>query len=134
MRFVAEAPLIGHGVGSIREQFRNAVVGTTGAASEVSNNPHNQTLTIAVQLGIVGIVTLWAMWLAHLLLFRGTGAVAWFGLLVVLQNLVGSVFNSHLFDFTEGWLYVFGVGVIGGMVRGQAAKRLGNHNVAAPPS
>jgi hypothetical protein len=26
------------------------------------------------------------------------------------------MFNSHLFDFSQGWLYVFGVGVIGGTV------------------
>jgi hypothetical protein len=29
---------------------------------------------------------------------------------------VSSLFNSHLFDFSEGWLYVFGVGVVGGMI------------------
>jgi O-antigen ligase len=26
------------------------------------------------------------------------------------------LFNSHLFDFSQGWLYVFGVGIMGGMV------------------
>ena len=56
------------------------------------------------------------MWLAHLLLFRGDGLVAWIGLLVVVQNIFSSLFNSHLFDFHEGWMYVLGVGVAGGMV------------------
>jgi hypothetical protein len=28
---------------------------------------------------------------------------------------VSSTAHSHLFDFTNGWLYVFGVGVLGGM-------------------
>ena len=32
------------------------------------------------------------------------------------ENIVSSLFNSHLFDFGQGWLYVFGVGVIGGVV------------------
>jgi len=32
-----------------------------------------------------------------------------------VQNIVSCLFNSHLFDFTQGWLYVFGVGVTGGM-------------------
>ena len=36
--------------------------------------------------------------------------------MVVTQNIVTSLFNSHLFDFTAGWTYVFGVGVAGGMV------------------
>jgi O-antigen ligase len=56
------------------------------------------------------------MWLSHLLLFRGEGLVAWLGLLVVLQNIFSSLFNSHLFDFHEGWMYALGVGVAGGMV------------------
>ena len=42
--------------------------------------------------------------------------VAWLGLIVVASNIVSSLFNSHLFDFTHGWIYVFGVGVMGGMV------------------
>jgi O-antigen ligase len=37
------------------------------------------------------------------------------GLLVVVQNILTSLFNSHLFDFHEGWMYVLGVGVAGGM-------------------
>jgi hypothetical protein len=56
------------------------------------------------------------MWLAHLLMFRGAGFANWIGLLVVVQNVLTSVFNSHIFDFHEGWMYVLGVGVAGGMV------------------
>jgi hypothetical protein len=37
-------------------------------------------------------------------------------LLVVVQNMLSSLINSHLFDFTEGWIYVLGVGVAAGMV------------------
>ncbi len=77
-------------------------------------NPHNQTLNIAIQWGALGIVVLYAMWLSHLLLFRGEGLVAWLGLLVVVQNIFTSLFNSHLFDFHEGWMYVLGVGIAGG--------------------
>jgi ribosomal protein S11 len=33
-----------------------------------------------------------------------------------VQNFVGSLFNTHIFDFTHGWGYVIGVGVAGGMV------------------
>ncbi len=58
------------------------------------------------------------MWLAHLLLFRGEGLIAWIGLLVVVQNIFTSLFNSHIFDFHEGWMYVLGVG----RRRGNAAQ------------
>jgi hypothetical protein len=50
-------------------------------------------------------------------MFRGSGLAEWIGLIVVVQNIVGSLFNSHLFDFTQGWFYVFGVGVAAGVVR-----------------
>lgn len=121
--FYAEAPLIGHGTGATRGLFEKAAVGKTGVQAEIVSNPHNQTLAVAVQWGTIGVVILYAMWIAHLSLFRQGGLAAWIGLLVVLQNILTSIFNSHLFDFHEGWMYVLGVGVSGGIVLG--ARREG---------
>jgi len=115
LSFVESAPLIGHGTGSIPEQFRDAAIGQTGASALASVNPHNQIFAVAIQLGLVGAVILVAMWVAHFMLFRGAGPAAWIGTMVVVQNVVSSLFNTHLFDFTQGWFYVFGVGVVGGM-------------------
>jgi O-antigen ligase len=112
--FVESAPVIGHGTGSIPEEFRESAVRGSGAASALSQNPHNQLFAVAIQLGLVGAAVLVAMWVAHLRLFAGSGLVAWIGTVVVVQNIIFSLFNSHLFDFTAGWLYVFGVGVAGG--------------------
>ena len=47
-------------------------------AAEVSDNPHNQSLAIGIQLGIVGIVLLWAMWIAHAFLFKSRSLAVWF--------------------------------------------------------
>jgi O-antigen ligase len=116
LRFFAEAPVFGHGTGSTRGLFAKAAVGEVGARAQVVSNPHNQTLNVAVQWGVAGIVVLYGLWLAHLLLFRGEGLAAWVGLMVVVQNVFTSLFNSHLFDFHEGWMYVLGVGVAGAMV------------------
>jgi O-antigen ligase len=102
-----EAPLIGHGTGSIAESFRRQ-----GSVTAV--NPHNQIFVIGIQLGLAGVAVLIAMWAAHWRLFFCHRS--WFGLLVVTQNIVSSLFNSHLNDFAAGWVYVFGVGVIAGMV------------------
>ena len=113
--FVREAPVFGHGTGSIHALFIAASAGKTGAAGSATANPHNQTFAVAIQIGIVGAAVLWAMWLAHLLLFRGGGLAEWIGLVIVIQNIVGSAFNSHLFDFVQGWIYVVGVGVAGGI-------------------
>jgi O-antigen ligase len=116
LRFFAEAPVIGHGTGSTRGLFQQAAIGEIGARAQIVANPHNQTLNVAVQWGVIGVALLYAMWLVHLLLFRGEGLAAWIGLMVVVQNVFTSLFNSHLFDFHEGWMYVLGVGVAGGMV------------------
>jgi O-antigen ligase len=115
--FFAEAPIKGHGTGATRGLFEQAATGGSyQASSEVIGNPHNQTLNVAVQWGVIGVVLLYAMWLLHLQLFRSDGFANWIGLLVVVQNIFTSLFNSHLFDFHEGWMYVLGVGIAGGMV------------------
>jgi O-antigen ligase len=119
--FVREAPIFGHGTGSIGEMFRRAAIGRTGVEAMTSVNPHNQTLAVAIQLGLIGAAVLMAMWIAHYCLFRTDGFIAWIGTVVVVENIVSSTFNSHLFDFMHGWLYVFGVGVVGGMVQREGA-------------
>lgn len=120
LRFFAEAPLFGHGTGSTRTLFVEAAESQTGIRAEVIGNPHNQTLNVAVQWGVLGVVLLYLMWLRHLMLFGGTSPgqelAVWIGLAVVLQNVTSSLFNSHLFDFHEGWMYIIGVGVAGGMM------------------
>src|SRR5262249_26511039 len=115
--FIAEAPVIGHGTGSIRGLFEQVATGPAdNASARVIKNPHNQTLNVAVQWGAVGIALLYTMWILHLLMFKGGSLADWVGLLVVVQNIFTSLFNSHVFDFHEGWMYVLGVGVAGGMM------------------
>lgn len=111
----AEAPLIGHGTGSIKRQFERAATNGSSLDAEIVSNPHNQTLNVAMQWGLLGVILLYAMWIAHLRLFLGEGVAAWIGLAAVAQNIASSLLNSHLFDFHEGWMYVLAVGVAGGM-------------------
>jgi O-antigen ligase len=127
LRFVADAPLIGHGTGSIKRLFEQASTGPSGGASaEVIANPHNQTLNVAIQWGVLGVIVLYAMWFSHLMLFRHDGLMAWIGLMVVVQNFFTSLFNSHIFDFNEGWMYVLGVGIAGGKM-----LQAGRHQIPA---
>ena len=120
---IAAAPALGHGTGSIPDQFRRVAVGE-GAAGMESVNPHNQIFAVAIQLGFLGTAILMTMWIAHLALFRGAGLISWIGLVIVVQNIASAPFNSHLFDSLHGWLYVFGVGAAGGVVlRARGAKR-----------
>jgi O-antigen ligase len=114
--FVRDAPFVGYGTGSIASLFKRSAEGETGAAAVASVNPHNQVFAVAIQLGLLGAAVLLAMWGAHYLLFRALSFTAWVGAVVVIENFVSSLVSSHLFDFTHGWLYVLGVGVVGGMM------------------
>jgi O-antigen ligase len=115
--FIKSAPLFGHGTGSIPDQFRRAAAGQPGVRGAVSANPHNQTFAVGIQLGLVGMAVLWAMWICQTTFFWRNGSLAWIGLVVVTTNIIGSLFNSFIFDFTEGWLYVIGIGVAAGMMQ-----------------
>ena len=122
VEIIRKAPLFGYGTGSTRAVMsRNA--GVDPDATGAPSNPHNQILAVAIPLGLVGAALVLAMWIAHWRMFLAPGHVAWIGLAVVTQNIIGSLFNSHLFDFTQGWLYVLGVGVAGGaLMRGKIAQ------------
>jgi len=110
--FFKAAPIIGHGTGSAKTLLTREPPKQIGAP--VTGNPHNQTFLVAIQWGLVGVIALYAMWIIHLLTFRGEGIVAWLGLVAVVQNILSSLFNSHLSDFYQGWLYVIAVGIAAG--------------------
>jgi len=133
LSFVREAPLVGHGTGSIAELFRRSAIGQTGAAGIATVNPHSQVFGVAIQLGLAGAALLLAMWIAHYFLFCTAGWVAWAGTVVVVENIVSSLAHSHLFDFMHGWLYVFSVGVVGGMVLRRSPQRPTPHRIPEPP-
>jgi hypothetical protein len=124
LAIIASAPIIGHGTGSTAEEFRRITAGETGVSALLTVNPHNQTFAVAIQLGLVGGIVLWAMWIAHLALFTGQSTVAWLGLVVIVENVLSSTVHSHLFDFNHGWLYVFATGVLGGTILRERANAL----------
>lgn len=149
--FIRSAPLIGNGTGTIRHLFAQsardadmpfvsmpdplapnrdlwAQLANFYAKLEIGN-PHQQALAVGIQLGAVGMILLIVMWLGHLRVFvPPSHGVAWLGFAVVLQNIITSLANSHLIDFTPGWMYVIGVGMAGGTLRNALARhRLPGH-------
>lgn len=123
IEFFKEAPLIGHGTGSIKGLFKEDAVGKQMVSAVVIANPHNQTFDFAIQWGITGVILLYAMWISYVRLFWAEGWMPWLGLLVVLQNVSGSIFNSHISDFVEGWIFVIGVGTAAGMMLERSLRR-----------
>ncbi|MGV7217476.1 O-antigen ligase family protein [Bradyrhizobium sp. UFLA05-112] len=135
IQFIERAPVLGHGTGSIRHLFGQESIGRTGISALVVSNPHNQTLAAAVQWGSIGIVVVWAMWISQVQLFCSRALVAWIGMLAAVQNIASSVFNSHLMDAYEGWLYVLAVGIAGGeLLRIEGRKRARLESAIAPAS
>jgi O-antigen ligase len=132
IKFIQNAPLIGNGTGSTKTLFEKDAIGKTAVSAEIIGNPHNQTLNVAVQWGLLGCIVLYAMWLAHLKMFLTPGLISWIGLAAVIENFVGSLFNSHLFDFGEGWIYVLAVGVAGGMLSRIRGSSLGGGSREIP--
>jgi O-antigen ligase len=65
----------------------------------------------------VGGAMLLAMWAVHFSMFVGSGFARALGQAVVIQNLIGSLFNSHLSTVTQGMLYCLAVGLLGGIVQ-----------------
>jgi O-antigen ligase len=120
---IQAAPWFGHGAGSVKLQFEKTASGQKELTALVTKNPHNQIFAIVIQLGVFGGVLLILMWISHLWLFGADDNLSLIGSIIVVQNIIGCMFNSHLFDFTQGSLYVIGVGVIGGMVMRATADR-----------
>lgn len=112
IELIRAAPVIGHGTGSARILLTRDV--EQQASIPAIGNPHNQTLLFMIQWGLLGAVFLYTMWATHLLTFRGDGIIAWIGFVAVVQNILSSLFNSHLSDFYQGWLYVLAVGIAAG--------------------
>jgi O-antigen ligase len=117
VEFVKQAPLFGHGTGSIKPLYQSLEATRPSPYGEAVPDPHNQFLHIVLQVGLVGGVILLAMWAVHVRMFLGRDIASAIGLAVVVQNFLGSLFNSHISQVTQGMLYCLAVGLLGSIVR-----------------
>jgi O-antigen ligase len=116
LSFVRAAPLIGHGTGSIRPLYQSREATAPSPYGGATADPHNQFLHVVLQIGLIGGLILLAMWVAHAVLFFDRGVVGLFGLAAVWLNVLGSLFNSHISQVTQGMLYCMAVGLLGALV------------------
>ena len=124
IQWIRMAPLIGHGTGSTKQLFEAAAAGKVSHWADKIRNPHNQLLYVMIQWGLFGGIILIAIWFFHARLFWGDARLsAWIGLVVVIQNILSSSLNSHIFDFTEGWIYVLGVATAAGLGKANDVSR-----------
>jgi O-antigen ligase len=119
---IRDHPLVGVGTGGLPNAYEKRVAGT---GMTPTRNPHNEYLNVTAQLGVVGLVALFALlWIPwrlaprlpapdERLLARG----------LVLAIAVGCLFNSLLLDHTEGLLFAWGLGVLFGGLESQPDAR-----------
>lgn len=116
IKLIGEAPVLGHGTGSTKSLYEQLELEKPSPYGEAVPDPHNQFFAIAIQVGLMGAALLLAMWVSHFLLFAGSSVPQILGQAIVLQNVLGSLFNSQLSQVTQGTLYCLAVGLLGGLV------------------
>jgi len=116
VEFIKQAPLIGHGTGSTKSLYQSLESSRPSPYGEAVPDPHNQFFAIAIQVGLLGGGILLAMWGVHFSTFLGTGIVNALGQAIVVQNVIGSQFNSHVSTVTQGTLYCLLIGLLAGVV------------------
>jgi O-antigen ligase len=108
---VAQHPFLGVGTGGFPAAYEREVSGT---ALEPTRNPHNEFLLRAVELGVVGVVLLLALflivWQQASRLATSSDALIVRGL--VIAFVITSLASSPLTDHTETMLFVWLVGVL----------------------
>lgn len=117
IEFVKQAPIIGHGAGSTKSLYASLEADRPSPYGQAVPDPRNQFLAIAIRAGLLGGAVLIVMWAMHLNFFMGRTVPHLFGQAVVLQNVLGSLFNSQLSQVTQGVLYCLAVGLLGSLLR-----------------
>lgn len=108
MAIMAEAPLFGAGTGAWKIEYdeREQASDLTPPQSG-SGNPHNDFLLLGVQLGGVGLLLyVFALALAYRLAQRLPRGYEWGAQGVLVAYFAGALFNSFMWDSTEGMVVV----------------------------
>jgi len=103
---IAAHPFVGVGTGSFPRAYAEMV---TDSAAVKPAHPHNQYLLTSAELGIVGLLALFAMFGTLWWRFRQAGGNlhAELGQGAVLLMAIGCIFNSLLVDHAEGLFFAW---------------------------
>jgi O-antigen ligase len=106
LKMIRERPLFGVGVGGFADAYAKQI---RDRKMVLTDNPHNEYLLTAAQVGLVGLAALlylfFTQWRLARLLPTRQGAILARG--VVLAFVVGCLFNSFLTDFDEGVFFIW---------------------------
>lgn len=113
IELIAQRPIFGYGVGSVRTEFERLDKPGVEGKVVLIGNPHNEFLLMGVQLGLVGVALFTALLVTLArecarLAAPERGVAAGY----LFAFALGCCANSLLLNFTEGNLLVFLVGIL----------------------
>lgn len=105
LSLLRDRPLLGHGTGGFPAAYADKVRDSGMAAT---SNPHNEYLMIGVQVGIVGLACLVALFVVAWRLARSLPPLeCHLARGLVITFAIGSLLNCLLLDHTEGLLFAW---------------------------
>jgi len=111
LKIIREHPLFGVGTGGFAGAYKKQI---QNSPMVVTDNPHNQYLLTAVELGLAGLGALLIFfaiqWRTAARFPRGPDKMLAYALLLAI--ITGSLFNSLLTDHTETLFYIWGSGIL----------------------
>ena len=106
LKIVHDHPFFGVGIGGFQEAYIKQIKDSRMA---LSDNPHNEYLLVATQLGLIGLAALlylfYTQWRLAPLLPTPRDTIMARG--VVLAFMVGCLVNSFLTDYDEGVFFIW---------------------------
>jgi O-antigen ligase len=103
LKLIAEKPWFGHGTGSFAGEYRRIAAGE----KVFTQNPHNEFMMIGVQLGIFGLIPYAAFFAGQFYCWRGLPEQEKrLAQGIFISLLITSLFNTPIFDHTEGHWFV----------------------------
>jgi O-antigen ligase len=121
LAIIAAHPVVGSGTGSFPKAYAER---TSGSALKTTVNPHNEYLHIGVQIGLVGLAALLALFAVqwHAAARLATPLETHLARALVIAFAIGCLFNSLLLDHTEGLFFAWLSALLyGGLVPRKAA-------------
>jgi O-antigen ligase len=109
---IAEAPLLGHGLGSYESVYRRVIADEPpGWRALPSDDPHNQYLLLLAEAGVLGLAAfIW--WLAAALRQPASRPYRVAGVALLLSWCATSLFSSHFKSFNEGHMIMLLLGAL----------------------
>lgn len=111
LKIIRENPVFGAGTGGFAGAYQRQV---KNSPMVVTDNPHNQYLLTAVELGLVGLSALLILfviqWRTAARLPRGQDKILAYAMLLAI--ITGSLFNSFLSDHTEALFYIWTTAIL----------------------